>query len=90
MKIKKNLVLRAVGPAFLLIPVGETVLQNNGLFHLSEVGAFLWQHIPDVQTEEELVELVCNAYEIDAETAAADVHEFLLELEKMEILDISE
>ena len=87
MIIKKELITREVAGEIILVPVGKSVLESNGLFALNEVGAFLWNCLPEAKSEDELVEQILAEYDIDRETAAADVAEFLQKLRDMGILD---
>ena len=86
MKIRKELIRREIAGDVILVPVGGTVLENNGLFALNELGAFLWDRIPAAADEEALVAAVLAEYEVDEATARADTAEFLHKLREMEIL----
>ena len=86
MKIKKELIRRQVGEDTILVPVGQTVYTSNGLFILNEVGAFIWDLLPEAETAEQLIRAVLDAYEIDEASAGADVEEFLESLRKLGIL----
>lgn len=87
MIVKKELITREIAGEVILVPVGSSVYSANGLFALNETGAFLWKHLPDAKDENELVELVLDEYDIDRESAGADVAEFLQKLRDMDILD---
>ena len=86
MQIKRELLKREIGGESLLIPVGKTVYDANGLFLLTEAGAFIWDILPEVESEEEIVARVLEEYEIDEETARVDVRSFVSKLQDMEIL----
>lgn len=86
MQIKKNLVKREIAGENILIPYGKTVYESNGMFVLTEVGAFIWDMLPEVETEEDILKAVLNEYEIDATVARADIKEFLDKLNKMGII----
>lgn len=86
MIIKKELIKREIAGDVILVPVGKAVMENNGLFVLNELGAFLWDRIADAQDEGALVSAVLQEYDVDEQTAAADVHEFLERLTKLGIL----
>ncbi len=86
MEIKKQVVLRSVAGEYMLIPVGETVFQYNGIFMLTESGKFLWEHIEKGAEEGDLKSLLAIEYELDEATASADVDEFLEMLRAFEII----
>ena len=86
MIVKKELIRREIAGDVILVPVGGTVLENNGLFALNELGAFLWDRIPAAADEDALVAAVLAEYEVDEATARADTAEFLQKLREMEIL----
>ena len=77
MEIKKQVILRSVAGEHMLIPVGETVFEYNGIFMITESGKFLWENIVNGKDEKELADLLAQEYGIDNNTAAADVNEFL-------------
>lgn len=86
MKIKKELIKRQVADDTILVPVGQTIYSSNGLFILNEVGAFIWDLLPEAETPEQLCQAVLNEYDIDEASASRDVEEFLEMLRKLEIL----
>lgn len=87
MIIKKELITREIAGEVILVPVGKSVLESNGLFALNEMGGFLWKHLEQVEDERELVDLVLEEYEVERDTAGADVAEFLQKLREMNILE---
>ena len=86
MKIKKELVKRDIAGDTILVPVGKTVYDSNGLFILNELGAFLWDRLEKAENEEELLHAVLNEYEVTEETAKKDLRAFLDKLRDMGIL----
>ena len=86
MKIKKELIKREIAGETILVPVGKTVFDSNGLFALNEVGGFLWDMLPQAETEEALLEAVLAEYDVSAQEAAKDIAEFLNKLRQMEII----
>ena len=86
MKIRKELIRREIAGDVILVPVGGTVLENNGLFALNELGAFLWDRLESAEDEAALVQAVLAEYEVDEEPARTDVAAFLQKLRDMEIL----
>ena len=86
MIIKKELIKRDIAGDTILVPVGKTVYDSNGLFVLNELGTFIWEILPQAQSEADIVDAVLEAYEVSAEEAKADVAEFLEKLKKLEII----
>ncbi len=86
MQIKKELIKRDIGGDTILVPVGKTVYEANGLFILNELGAFLWDRLAGAESEKELLEAVLAEYEVTAEEASSDIREFLNKLEELGIL----
>lgn len=87
MKINAEFVKREVAGESILVPVGKTTLDLNGLLTLNEVGAFLWDRLPDAENEAALVDAVLAEYEAERTAVEQDVSEFLDSLRKLNILD---
>ena len=86
MQIKKELIKREIAGETILVPVGKSVYDANGLFVMNELGAFIWDQLPQAQTEEDICRAVMEEYEVSAEEVSQDVSEFLQMLRKMDIL----
>ena len=86
MTIQKELVKREIAGDTILVPVGQTVYETNGLFILNELGSFLWDRLPDAEDEEALLQAVLAEYEVTGEVARADIREFLDNLRKLGII----
>lgn len=86
MIIKKELLKRDIAGEIILVPVGKAVFDSNGLFALNELGGFLWDRLPQAQSEEELLHAVLQEYEVGEEEARRDIREFLDTLRRMEII----
>ena len=86
MEIKKMLITSEIAGDVVLVPVGQTVYDANGLFILNELGAFIWNLLPNAASAEELCKAVLAEYEASEEVAARDVAEFLQKLRDMGII----
>lgn len=86
MIIKKELIKREIAGETVLVPVGKSVYDANGLFVMNELAAFIWDLLPNVDTEAEICKDVLAEYDVSEETAARDVAEFLDKLREMGIL----
>ena len=86
MIIKKELIKRDIAGDTVLVPVGKTVFDSNGLFVLNELGTFIWDLLPKVENAEEICAAILEEYDVTPEVAAQDVAEFLQKLEEMNII----
>ncbi len=86
MQIRKELIKRDICGDTILVPVGKTVYDASGLFVLNELGSFIWDVLPAAETETDITDRVLAEYEIDRQTAEADVRAFLEKLRELSIL----
>ena len=86
MKLKQQLIRREIAGENVLIPVGEMAQNHAGLFVLNELGAFIWDVLPQAEDEDAVLHAVLAEYEVSAEEAKRDIHEFLAKLRQMDIL----
>ncbi len=87
MKIRNGFMLRKVGGQNVVVAVGAASRDFNGIIKLNETGAFLWELLKSERTPEELTEALLAEYDIDRETASADVEAFAERLSRAELLD---
>jgi len=86
MKVKNNLILREIAGSWIIVPVAEMVVEFNGLMNLNESGAFLWKKLAEGAELDDLVSGLLAEYDVDEETARADVQEFVKLLEEKGLL----
>ena len=77
---------RFIADEIILIPTGKTAEGFLGLINLSEVGAFIWDRLEEVQSFEELLNQVLEHYDTDQQTAVKDIVEFLNQLLRIGII----
>ena len=86
MKLKKELISREIAGERFLVPVGKSVYDANGLFILTDVGAFIWDLLPNVDNQDQILSAVLTEYQVDEETAKKGITEFLQKLVDLEII----
>ncbi len=87
MKINKSMTLRTIAGENILVPSANAILDLNGLFAVTETGAFIWENLESAENEAEIVERLLEEYEIDRQTAEIDVADFLDKLRQFGIID---
>jgi hypothetical protein len=77
MKVKNGYILREIAGSSVIIPVGERVIEFKGMMTPNETGAFIWRQLASEITYEQLLDVILAEYDVDEETARADLDEFL-------------
>lgn len=86
MRIKPGYMLRKVMEVWVIIGIGDEAYTPNRIMSLNETGAFLWRILEDGAERSRLVESLVAEYDVDAQTAAADVDAFLTTLRSNALL----
>lgn len=77
MRIKGEFVLREIAGDIILVPIGNTAMEINGMVTLDEVGAFIWKLLELGMNEEQIIDKILTVYEVDETAARMDLQEFL-------------
>jgi hypothetical protein len=72
-----SVVTRKTGNEYVLVPIANNIADMDSVYTLNETGAFIWELIDGKISVGGIIENVINEYEIDRETATADVHSFI-------------
>ncbi len=80
MKINELFVLRQVVDTWVVMPISSALINMDGMMILNETGAFLWKELMQERTQSDLVNALCNEYNVDREKASNDVACFIKKL----------
>lgn len=86
MKLKDGFVLRTIAGETVVVPSGDE-LDLSYMITLNETGAFLWKHLEEETTQEQLVQAVLAEYDISAEDADRYIGQFIAKLEAQGFLE---
>ncbi len=84
-KLKGDVVVREIAGEMMLIPTGASAKNLNGMVALTQSGALIIEHLKNGCDLDELVDALCERYEVSREQAEADTLHFL---KKMEVLQL--
>lgn len=87
MKIKDGFIVRKIGGRYMAVPVGSRTKDLHGMVALNETAAFLWGKMEKDVTEEELIQLLLDEYEVSEEKAKQSLSEFVTNLQREGVLD---
>ena len=88
MKLKEEFVLRQVADTWVVLPLGATSIEFNGMLTLNESGVLLWQALEQGADREAMADALTREYVVDRAKALADVDRFLKKLEDIGCLDV--
>lgn len=69
-----------VADEYILVPVGDQVLKFSGVVAITDATAYLLEKMRVNKSEDELVRLLTEEYDVDAMTARADINETMKKL----------
>ncbi len=88
MKIIDGYVLKSLGSQNLLVGVGANVAHSGVLRKLNESAAYLWKSVEGkVFTEETLVDLLLDEYEVSREEASEAVKDLLKDWVEQKVVE---
>jgi hypothetical protein len=86
MKIKEGYLLRHIADTYLVVPVGEMVVNFNGMMVLSDVSAKVWEYLGEDRTREQIIDYIIHTYDIDRGTAEGDIDHLIAQMESSGVL----
>lgn len=87
MKVKSDFILRKISDSYVVVPVGDSVVDFSGLINLNESGALLFKLLQNGAEEADLVDALLKEYKVDREVAEADVKKFVAKVKDADILE---
>ena len=88
MKLSEGFMLREMAGQWVVVPIGNAVVDMNCIITLSPSAALLWKEleigVDDVAT---LAGAIMKEYDIDYETALNDSEEFIAQLKEIGMLE---
>lgn len=80
MKKTKEFIKRDIAGEVLLVPTGATAQEFNGMITLQGIGDFIWEHIEDAKSFDDLLDMILEEYDVDRKTASGDALAFIMQL----------
>lgn len=88
MRVKGNYVLRQVAKTWIVMPLGQTTMDLDGMLTLNEAGAVLWKALEQGGDRMTMVAALTGEYDVAPERAEADVDRFLGKLADAGVLEL--
>ncbi len=89
MKIKEGFMLKEVAGVWVVISIGEKVMEFMNVASLTETGALIWKLLEKGASKEQIIQEILSEYKVDEETARKDFDAFIAKAADKGFLDIS-
>jgi hypothetical protein len=86
MKIKNGFAKREIAGSNVVVPVGNTSRDFNGMITLNESGSFFWDCFCNEITIDDAVKMITAEYDVDSATARKDVESFIALLKENDLI----
>ncbi len=88
MKIREGFILKEIADTFVVVPVGDNMVDFSLMITINETGAFLWNCLKEDKTRDELADALMNEYEgATREEMLEDIDAFTSLLKENNILE---
>ena len=87
MKLKYEFVECLIVDEYVLVPAGEAARTFGGMITTSEVGATIMRALKQDVSQAELLALLMEEYDVDAQTANSDLNAFVQQLRELYVLE---
>ena len=88
MKMNTSFEIVEIAEEYLAVPTGSLASSYSGLVSLTDATAFLLRNMKEDKTEEDLVRLLIENYEVDPAVAAVDVHNLIPKLFELRLITV--
>lgn len=84
---KDTIVTRKVAGEIILVPVCGELASMQRIFSVDSVAAFIWESLDGSRSEKVILEGIKAVFDVDDDTAAKDLREFINELNTAGLID---
>lgn len=79
--------MRKVAGSYAVLPVGPESANFNGMVTLNDTGAFLWNHLEEGCSREQLLDAMMCEYDVTKERALSGIDRFLEKLREKKLVE---
>lgn len=87
MKIKDGFAMRNISGSNIVVPVGKTAKEFNGMITLNSTGGFLWEVFRNGATKDEALKKLTDTYDVSEERASEDINKFIKMLKENDLVE---
>jgi len=85
-KKRETIVSRFIAGETILVPIRGNLADMEKIFSLEQVGEFIWQQLDGKQDLSDICIRIADVFDVDQETAEADLDAFITELQAADLI----
>jgi methyltransferase-like protein len=86
----ENMVFRKIGSETLLVPITNDVGDMGSIYHLNEIGAFVWERLDGKQSLFDIQNRILEEFKVSSTVAKKDLLDFMGQLKEIGALVAAE
>ena len=86
MKINGTFVLREIAGDYIIVPVGESAIDFNGMITLNEIAVFIWKLLQEDHSYDEILHTILNEYDSTEDQVRKDLDDFLKQMKEANLI----
>ena len=79
----EDFVYRRIGDETILVPIKDNVRDMGSIYNLSEVGAFVWEHLDGKQSLSGIKDRIFEEFNVSSDLAKKDLSDFIAQLKEI-------
>lgn len=80
MRLREGFIVHNIADEYMAVATGEAAKYFNGIVRNNETAAYIFELLQQETTEEEIVDAMCQRYEVERNVVKKDVKEVLQRL----------
>ena len=89
MRLTDGYMLKEIAGNYVVIPVGQNIVDYKSMLHLNETGAFIWKLLESCTTYDSIIDALASEYEATPEERSIlqnDLDDFIHQMKSMKLL----
>jgi len=79
----EDFVYRRIGDETILVPIKDNVGDMGSIYTLTEVGAFVWEHLDGKQSLSDIKNRIFEEFNVSSDIAKKDLSDFIAQLKEI-------
>lgn len=87
MKLKEGIIISEINGEFVAVPSGKASKSFNGMIRMNQTAALIVKMLQNGATEQEVVDAICQDYDVSAEIAREDYAAVIEQFKQLNLVE---